>query len=56
MYQGTCVAECTLYLWDYTEKIIVSDIDGTITRFVVRVFMCWLCVCVLYCMKTFSSV
>jgi len=29
------VAECTLYLWDYTEKIIVSDIDGTITRLVV---------------------
>ena len=32
MLQGTCVAECTLYLWDYTDKIIVSDIDGTITR------------------------
>ena len=36
MLQGTCVAECTLYLWDYTEKIIVSDIDGTITRSVLR--------------------
>ena len=32
-YQGTAKAMCTLYLWDYHDKIVVSDIDGTITRY-----------------------
>ncbi|XP_064382540.1 phosphatidate phosphatase LPIN2-like [Halichondria panicea] len=31
-YQGTTKAQCTLYLWNYFDKIVVSDIDGTITR------------------------
>lgn len=31
--QGTTKAQCTLYLWNYTDKIVVSDIDGTITRY-----------------------
>lgn len=31
-YQGTTECACTIYLWDYTDKILISDIDGTITR------------------------
>ena len=31
-YQGTCRVDCTLYLWNYNDKIVVSDIDGTITK------------------------
>ncbi|NXW91897.1 LPIN1 phosphatase, partial [Alopecoenas beccarii] len=31
-YQGTCRCEGTIYLWDWDEKVIISDIDGTITR------------------------
>lgn len=30
--QGTAKAQCTLYLWNYCDKIVISDIDGTITR------------------------
>jgi len=33
-FQGTTKSQCTLYLWDYSDKIVVSDIDGTITRYV----------------------
>ena len=31
-YQGTCSVDCTLYLWNYYDKIVISDIDGTITK------------------------
>uniref|UniRef100_A0A673I4M8 phosphatidate phosphatase n=1 Tax=Sinocyclocheilus rhinocerous TaxID=307959 RepID=A0A673I4M8_9TELE len=31
-YQGTCRCEGTLYLWNWDDKIVISDIDGTITR------------------------
>ncbi|KAM4041319.1 phosphatidate phosphatase LPIN1 isoform 2-T2 [Anomaloglossus baeobatrachus] len=31
-YQGTCRCEGTIYLWSWDDKIIISDIDGTITR------------------------
>ncbi|CAG0880000.1 unnamed protein product [Cyprideis torosa] len=31
-YQGTTRCWCNIFLWDYTDKIIVSDIDGTITK------------------------
>ncbi|XP_029468086.1 phosphatidate phosphatase LPIN3 [Rhinatrema bivittatum] len=31
-YQGTCRCEATIYLWNWDDKIIISDIDGTITR------------------------
>jgi len=31
-YQGTTKAEATIFLWNYDDKLIVSDIDGTITR------------------------
>ena len=31
-FQGTAKADCTVYLWHYTDKIVVSDVDGTITR------------------------
>ncbi|XP_061900724.1 phosphatidate phosphatase LPIN1-like isoform X3 [Entelurus aequoreus] len=31
-YQGTCRCQGTVYLWNWDDKIIISDIDGTITR------------------------
>lgn len=33
-YQGTCRCEGTIYLWNWDDKVIVSDIDGTITKYV----------------------
>ncbi|XP_014647664.1 PREDICTED: phosphatidate phosphatase LPIN1 isoform X2 [Ceratotherium simum simum] len=31
-YQGTCRCEGTIYLWNWDDKVVISDIDGTITR------------------------
>ncbi|XP_051569102.1 phosphatidate phosphatase LPIN3-like [Myxocyprinus asiaticus] len=31
-YQGTCRCEAPIYLLNYNDKIIISDIDGTITK------------------------
>ncbi|MBN3322609.1 LPIN2 phosphatase, partial [Atractosteus spatula] len=31
-YQGTCRCEAAIYLWNWDDKIIISDIDGTITK------------------------
>uniref|UniRef100_A0A7N6AT04 phosphatidate phosphatase n=1 Tax=Anabas testudineus TaxID=64144 RepID=A0A7N6AT04_ANATE len=31
-YQGTCRCEGTIYLWNWDDKIVISDIDGTITK------------------------
>ncbi|KAI1901395.1 hypothetical protein AGOR_G00034000 [Albula goreensis] len=31
-YQGTSRLEGTIYLWNWDDKVIISDIDGTITR------------------------
>ncbi|CAL8350981.1 unnamed protein product [Merluccius merluccius] len=31
-YQGTCRCHGSIYLWHWNDKIIISDIDGTITR------------------------
>uniref|UniRef100_A0A8C7N8V4 phosphatidate phosphatase n=1 Tax=Oncorhynchus kisutch TaxID=8019 RepID=A0A8C7N8V4_ONCKI len=31
-YQGTCRCQGTIYLWSWDDKIVISDIDGTITR------------------------
>ncbi|RWS27072.1 Lipin-3-like protein [Leptotrombidium deliense] len=31
-FQGTTKCKCTLYLWRFDDKIVVSDIDGTITK------------------------
>nr|XP_005997936.1 PREDICTED: phosphatidate phosphatase LPIN2 [Latimeria chalumnae]XP_014345059.1 PREDICTED: phosphatidate phosphatase LPIN2 [Latimeria chalumnae] len=31
-YQGTCRCEGTIHLWNWNDKIIISDIDGTITK------------------------
>ncbi|KAK2862370.1 hypothetical protein Q5P01_001903 [Channa striata] len=31
-YQGTCRCEAAIYLWNWDDRIIISDIDGTITR------------------------
>lgn len=35
-YQGTCRCQGTIYLWNWDDKIIISDIDGTITRCVIH--------------------
>ncbi|XP_068005944.1 phosphatidate phosphatase LPIN3 isoform X2 [Melanerpes formicivorus] len=31
-YQGTCRCEATIYLWNWDDRVVISDIDGTITR------------------------
>ncbi|XP_060924272.1 phosphatidate phosphatase LPIN1 isoform X2 [Limanda limanda] len=31
-YQGTCRCNGSIYLWNWDDKIVISDIDGTITR------------------------
>ncbi|XP_050540573.1 phosphatidate phosphatase LPIN3 isoform X2 [Daktulosphaira vitifoliae] len=31
-YQGTSHCKCFLYKWRYDDKIVISDIDGTITK------------------------
>jgi phosphatidate phosphatase LPIN len=31
-YQGTTRCKCHVYLWNFDDKIIISDIDGTITK------------------------
>ncbi|ETE72291.1 Phosphatidate phosphatase LPIN3, partial [Ophiophagus hannah] len=31
-YQGTCRCEANIYLWNWNDKVVISDIDGTITR------------------------
>ena len=31
-YQGTSRCNCHIYWWKSTDKIVVSDIDGTITK------------------------
>lgn len=41
-YQGTCRCEGTIYLWNWDDKVIISDIDGTITRWVQgETFICF---------------
>ena len=34
--QGTTRVRCNLFVWKWTDKIVISDIDGTITRSDVR--------------------
>ncbi|KFO30218.1 Phosphatidate phosphatase LPIN3 [Fukomys damarensis] len=31
-YQGTCRCKATIYLWKWDDQVIISDIDGTITK------------------------
>ncbi|XP_051909647.1 phosphatidate phosphatase LPIN2-like isoform X2 [Hippocampus zosterae] len=31
-YQGTCRCQGTIYLWDWNDQVVISDIDGTITK------------------------
>nr|XP_043900740.1 phosphatidate phosphatase LPIN2-like isoform X1 [Solea senegalensis] len=31
-YQGTCRCVGTIYLWNWDDRVIISDIDGTITK------------------------
>jgi len=31
-FQGTTRARCYIYLWHHTDKVVISDIDGTITK------------------------
>lgn len=32
-YQGTCRCEATIYLWNWDDRVVISDIDGTITKY-----------------------
>lgn len=31
-YQGTSRCKCYLFRWKHTDKVVISDIDGTITK------------------------
>lgn len=31
-YQGTTKCNCRVFLWNYDDKLVISDIDGTITK------------------------
>ena len=31
-FQGTTRCRCHIYLWHHTDKVVISDIDGTITK------------------------
>jgi len=31
-FQGTSRCKCHIYLWHHTDKVVISDIDGTITK------------------------
>jgi phosphatidate phosphatase LPIN len=31
-YQGTTRCTCHIYLWRWDDKVVISDIDGTITK------------------------
>uniref|UniRef100_A0A6Q2XZ70 phosphatidate phosphatase n=1 Tax=Esox lucius TaxID=8010 RepID=A0A6Q2XZ70_ESOLU len=31
-YQGTCRCEAAIYLWNWNDRVVISDIDGTITK------------------------
>merc|ERR1719357_1845813 len=31
-FQGTTICRCHIYLWRHTDKVVISDIDGTITK------------------------
>merc|ERR1719422_2866706 len=31
-FQGTTICRCHIYLWHHTDKVVISDIDGTITK------------------------
>lgn len=31
-YQGTCRCDAAIYLWNWNDRVIISDIDGTITK------------------------
>lgn len=54
-YQGTCRCEGTIYLWNWDDKVIISDIDGTITKYAFllhihcRYYIGQVCVLVLGC-------
>ena len=32
--QFPSVVSCHLYLWKLTDKVVISDVDGTITKYV----------------------
>ncbi|NWU96468.1 LPIN3 phosphatase, partial [Upupa epops] len=31
-YQGTCRCQATIYLWNWDDRVVISDIEGTITK------------------------
>ena len=32
-YQGTSTCTAYVYLWNWDDRLIISDVDGTITRY-----------------------
>ncbi|NXD75273.1 LPIN3 phosphatase, partial [Halcyon senegalensis] len=31
-YRGTCHCKATIYLWNWDDEVVISDIDGTVTK------------------------
>lgn len=44
-YQGTSRCKCYLFKWRHNDKVVISDIDGTITKCVKIVIYQWRFVC-----------
>jgi phosphatidate phosphatase LPIN len=34
-YSGEAMCSSRIFLWESTDQIVISDIDGTITKFVI---------------------
>lgn len=31
-YQGTCICSASIFVWHWSDQVVISDVDGTITR------------------------
>ncbi|KAA3673475.1 phosphatidate phosphatase LPIN [Paragonimus westermani] len=31
-YQGTCICSASIFVWHWSDRVVISDVDGTITR------------------------
>ena len=38
-FQGTGVTEALVYLWKYDDRIVISDIDGTVTKLGIETYL-----------------
>lgn len=55
-YQGTTRCKCHIYLWRYDDKVVISDIDGTITKYVCIIITCFALVFTFYLILVRSDV